>query len=107
MATSLEGTFLSFQWIRRRLEQLIDVNRDFPFDYQKGPYRCLRSETSRAIQKLFSHNLFVATITFHGGGRSISYEWGDYYNHKSKARAPDYYAMKDIAESMNRFSGAF
>ena len=107
MVTTPEGTFLPFQSTRRRLEQLIDVNRDFPFDYAKGPYLCLRSETSRAIQKLFSHNLFVATITFHGGGRSISYEWGDYYNHKIKARAPDYYAMKDIAETMNRFSGAF
>ena len=93
--------------ICRRLEQHIDVNRDFPFDYKQGPYTCLRSETSRAIQKLFSHNLFVATITFHGGSRSISYDWGYYYNKKLKSRAPDYFAMKDIAESMNRFSGVF
>lgn len=96
-----------FLLITRRTENGVDVNRDFPFDYIKGPFSCFRSETSRGLQLLFTHNMFVATITYHGGQRSITYEWGDMYNNHLKSMAPDYYAMKDIAEAMNRFSGTF
>lgn len=83
------------------------MNRDFPFDQTVLPYRCLQTETSRALQLLYTHNMLVATITFHGGMRSISYEWGDYYNHGKRASAPDYEAMKDVASLMNRVSGTF
>ena len=83
----------------------MDVNRDFPFDLTKPPYKCFMSETSRAVQVLFNNNMIVATITFHGGMQSISYEWGDFDNRDKKANAPDFYAMKDIAESIGRYCG--
>ena len=94
-----------------RVERGIDVNRDFPFDYIRPPYLCFQSETSRIIQELFYHNMFVASITFHGGDKSITYEWGDYF-HKSPrfagTTAPDHFAMHAIATSMNDFSnGSF
>ena len=83
---------------------MIDVNRDFPFDFTYKP-SCLRSETSRALQLLFINNLIVMTITFHGGQQSISYEWGDMYNCRNHFLAPDYHAMHAVAHILNRYSG--
>ena len=97
--------FLSLLVIISRKESMIDVNRDFPFDFIQPPYLCLQSETSRALQILYNHNIFVATITFHAGMQSISYEWGDFYNQRRHAFAPDHYAMKEVADAMDRFCG--
>ena len=83
----------------------MDVNRDFPFDYTSGPYHCLRSESSRALQELYFHHMFMAAVTFHGGMKSITYEWGDTFNRKLHSTAPDHLAMKSIAEKMNLYSG--
>lgn len=91
----------------RRDENGIDVNRDFPFDPLKPSFPCLQSETSRAVQLLYSHSLLVATVTFHAGMRSISYEWGDFHNHALKALAPDFIAMHAVATLMNHLSGQY
>ena len=98
-------SLLQMTFIYSRTEAGIDVNRDFPFDLLNPPFKCFMSETSQAIQVLFNHNMIVSTITFHGGMQSISYEWGDFYNRDKKAKAPDMYAMKDIAESMGKYCG--
>ena len=97
--------FLSHMIIISRMETFIDVNRDFPFDLMQPPYLCLQSETARALQILYNHNIFVATITFHAGMQSISYEWGDFYNKKKSAFAPDHYAMKEVADAIESFCG--
>lgn len=97
--------FLSHMIIISRMETFIDVNRDFPFDLMQQPYLCLQSETARALQILYNHNIFVATITFHAGMQSISYEWGDFYNKKKNAFAPDHYAMKEVADAIESFCG--
>ena len=88
-----------------RDENGIDVNRDFPFDPLQPSLPCLQSETSRAIQALYAHSLLAATVTFHGGMRSITYEWGDFHNHARKALAPDFAAMHAVATLMNQLSG--
>lgn len=95
-------TFLSYS--ERRTERGIDVNRDFPFDYTSPPYNCFQSESSRAVQELYYHNMFMATITFHGGMQSITYEWGDGYNKQLRAKSPDHFAMKSVSELLNQFS---
>ena len=46
----------------------------------------------------------MATITFHGGMKSITYEWGDTFNNRLRSTAPDHFAMKSIAEKMNMYS---
>lgn len=92
-------------FIPRRQEGVVDVNRDFPFDYPHPPYHCFQSETSRALQILYTHNMFLATITFHAGMQSITYEWGDYYNRNKRALSPDHHSMKDVAEAISRFCG--
>ena len=97
--------FLSLMIIISRKESFIDVNRDLPFDLMHPPYLCLQSETARALQILYNHNIFVATITFHAGMQSISYEWGDFYNKKKNAFAPDHYAMKEVADAIESFCG--
>ena len=51
--------------------------------------------------------MFVATITFHGGDKSITYEWGDEFHNSPRfygSTAPDHFAMHSIAIGMNNFS---
>ncbi|KAK8800918.1 hypothetical protein WA588_001748, partial [Blastocystis sp. NMH] len=91
-------------YFKQRTERGIDVNRDFPFDYTSPPYNCFQSESSRAVQELYYHNMFMATITFHGGMQSITYEWGDGYNKQLRAKSPDHFAMKSVSELLNQFS---
>ena len=102
-----EGVIIKPKGKLYHAERGIDVNRDFPFDYSRPPYLCFQSETSRVIQELFYHNMFVATITFHGGDKSITYEWGDFFHNAPKfagSTAPDHFAMHSIATGMNNFS---
>lgn len=82
-----------------------DINRDFPYNVQneRAP-SCLNTVSARVLYRLFAENLFVTSITFHGGTRSISYPWGS-YNHLGKyyggrnsvtAEAPDKVALHDL-----------
>jgi len=50
----------------------MDPNRDFPYLQTS----CMRTVTARVINELFREHLFQAMITFHGGTRILSYEWG-------------------------------
>ena len=63
----------------KREERFIDPNRDFP--YMRGPQECMQTITARVVNELFRTHLFRLAITFHGGTKSISYEWGT-PNHK-------------------------
>jgi hypothetical protein len=63
---------------------------------------------ARVLYRLFAENLFVSSITFHGGTNSITYPWGS-NNHLDKrfygAEAPDFVALKSLGEAMNQASG--
>ncbi len=73
--TNAEGYFR-----HRREERGIDVNRDFP--YMRAPNQCMQTITARIVNELFRRHLFRLAVTFHGGTKSISYEWGT-PNHKT------------------------
>lgn len=51
-----------------------DINRDFP--YNQDPSMCMNTIAGRVLYRLFVENLFVSSITFHGGTNSITYPWG-------------------------------
>lgn len=92
----------------QREEQIMDgssedINRDFP--YNTAETQCLQTIAGRVLYKLFAENLFVSSITFHGGSNSITYPWGS-NNHLSQlggyrgAEAPDHVALADQARIM-------
>ena len=58
----------------KREENGIDPNRDFP--YGVDPKKCMRTTAARALNELYREHLFQLALTFHGGMRAISYEWG-------------------------------
>lgn len=68
-----------------------DPNRDFP--YNNDSSRCMNTVVGRTLYRLFVENLFVSTITFHGGTNVVSYCWGS-MNHLVDeyvaAEAPDH-----------------
>jgi len=75
---------------------LIDANRDFSFfdSYSNSTPDCMQTVTARTVNELFRENLFLQTLTFHGGLNAIGYPWGNYVHqdgNKSK-ECPDYYA---------------
>ena len=88
-----------------RNEKYYDPNRDFPYD---NPGQCFESIASRVIAKIFEENLIRIGITFHGGDSSLTYPWGS-FNHMSgmhSTEAPDFYALKSIANSIGHYSEA-
>jgi predicted deacylase len=86
--------------------KLYDINRDFP--YNSKPSDCMNTIAGRVIYKLFQDNLFVSTITFHGGTTVISYCWGS-QNHLTPqgnaAEAPDHVAFDLLGHSMLEAAG--
>ena len=65
-----------------REENGIDPNRDFPYDTPAS--ECMKTTAARAVNELWREHLFQLAITFHGGMRAISYEWGS-NNHKGSS----------------------
>ena len=63
------GYFQTSRW-----ENLMDPNRDFP--YNQHPGRCMATLTARAVNEVWRANLIQSAITFHGGMQAITYEWG-------------------------------
>ena len=87
-----------------------DINRDFPYN-QDSNEDCLKTIAARTVYRLFTDNLFVSAITFHGGDNSITYPWGS-NNHIDKlssemagAEAPDHAALKWQAEVLRSAAG--
>lgn len=70
----------------------------------------MNSIAGRVVYKLFAENVFVSSITFHGGTNSITYPWGS-NNHistadKSKgAEAPDHVALDTLGDILVDQSG--
>lgn len=90
-----------------RAENGYDPNRDF--NYNKGA-TCFQTIVARAVNEVWRDHLFQLSITFHGGTRSISYEWGS-TNHElsggGSERSPDDRAQWYMAKGMSRFGGKF
>lgn len=102
-----------------RAENSIDPNRDFSYDCT--PESCMQTIAARAVNELFLRHLFQLSITFHGGTRVLSYEWGS-YDHIDKnttkgsglwnaqmsyisTEAPDYASQIAMATKMQEAAG--
>ena len=75
----------------------VDPNRDFP--YNNSPGLCMKTVVGQTIYRLFVENLFVSSITFHGGTNVVAYCWGS-NNHivagRQAAEAPDHIALHSL-----------
>lgn len=92
-----------------RGENGIDPNRDFP--YMRDPRKCMVTQTARTVNELFRRHLFHYMITFHGGMRALTYEWGS-RNHlrrksgrSSSTESPDDRAFEDVGKVIRDASG--
>jgi len=90
-----------------REEQRMDPNRDFP--YLQRPEMCMRTMTARAVNELYRERQFRMMVTFHGGMRILSYEWGSNDHVKrpqgTSTEAPDDKAQVAIAKKMQAAAG--
>jgi len=77
-----------------RTEGAYDPNRDFPINRESTD--CMVTITGRTVNEVFREHLFQLAITFHGGMRSITFDWGSLDN-----RSPDHYAQYGISEAMS------
>jgi len=68
----------------------------------------MRTVAARALNELFTANIFRLALTFHGGTNVLGYEWGD-YSHCEKdgncEAAPDHAAMDLLARRMQAYAG--
>merc|ERR1719424_2800429 len=88
-----------------RLENGMDPNRDFP--YMQDPSKCMTTQTARAVNELFRRHLFQFTITFHGGMRALTYEWGS-PNHRQgdlSTESPDDIAFSQVGQQIQSAAG--
>ena len=88
--------------------RLVDINRDFPYNTEERD--CMNTIAGRVLYKLFASNLFVSSITFHGGTEVISYPWGSNNMVKEwgpyKAwEAPDHVALHQTGLAMKQSAG--
>jgi hypothetical protein len=93
-----------------RSELRIDPNRDY--NYMKPPEQCMQTMTSRVVNEIWRDHIFQLAVTFHGGTRSIAYEWGstNHYIDKNKKRSeksPDDMAQFDLANLLSKYGGPF
>jgi hypothetical protein len=88
-----------------RGKNIIDPNRDFPFDNKQ---KCGESITSQLIVHLFDSHLFRAGITFHGGESSLTYPWGAYLHYKNSksTEAPDLQTFEKLSSALWKYSQA-
>lgn len=86
-----------------REEMGMDPNRDFPYLQNN----CMRTQTARVSNELFRRHLIQYMITFHGGMRALTYEWGS-KNHmrgRKSTESPDNQAFVDVGKSIQQASG--
>lgn len=93
-----------------REELGVDPNRDY--SYMRKPEECMTTMTSRVVNELWRDHIFQLAITFHGGTRAVSYEWGspDHYlrhNSQRSEKSPDHMAQFQIANLLANYAGAF
>ncbi|KAG1703771.1 hypothetical protein DVH05_006786 [Phytophthora capsici] len=95
----------------RREELTVDPNRDY--NYMRSGAECMQTMTSRVVNEIWRDHIFQLAVTFHGGTRAVSYEWGspDHYlngNDKNPSeKSPDHLAQFQIAHTLANFAGVF
>ncbi|CAE8625383.1 unnamed protein product [Polarella glacialis] len=89
----------------RRDENGMDPNRDFA--YLQSPTHCMQTQTARAVNELFRRHLFHFMITFHGGMRALTYEWGskNHMNGRKSTESPDNRAFVEVGASIQSAAG--
>lgn len=89
---------------KRREENGIDPNRDFPYDL-RDPRKCMQTIAGRTLNEVFREHMFQLSLTFHGGMEVIGYEWGaPTYGGKE---SPDDVAQNRIAAAYSQFAGGW
>ncbi|KAF0700756.1 Aste57867_8709 [Aphanomyces stellatus] len=100
--TNAHGYFLN-----QRQERGIDPNRDYNY---KTDGTCMEAMTSRAINEIWRDHMFQLAITFHGGMRCVTYEWGS-PNHMiggtRSERSPDDTSQVLLGSALSQFAGTF
>ncbi|KAL3672084.1 hypothetical protein V7S43_002748 [Phytophthora oleae] len=95
----------------RREELTVDPNRDY--NYMRSGAECMQTMTSRVVNEIWRDHIFQLAVTFHGGTRAVSYEWGSpdhYLNGDEKnpsEKSPDHMAQFQIAHTLANFAGVF
>ncbi|OWZ22607.1 hypothetical protein PHMEG_0002685 [Phytophthora megakarya] len=95
----------------QREELRVDPNRDY--NYMKSGRECMQTMTSRVVNEIWRDHIFQLAVTFHGGTRAVSYEWGspDHYLHGDQKnpseKSPDHMAQFQIANTLANFAGVF
>lgn len=94
----------------KREELGVDPNRDY--NYMRSGDECMTTMTSRVVNEIWREHVFQMAITFHGGTRAVSYEWGspDHYVKGDPTRSeksPDHTAQFQLANTFATFAGAF
>ncbi|EQC26892.1 hypothetical protein SDRG_15315 [Saprolegnia diclina VS20] len=100
----MTNAFGYFQHTRE--ENGVDPNRDYNY---KADGRCMEAMTSRAVNEVWRAHLFQLAVTFHGGMRCVTYEWGS-PNHMTSGRSersPDDTSQVQLGDALARFAGPF
>ncbi|KDO18139.1 hypothetical protein SPRG_16465 [Saprolegnia parasitica CBS 223.65] len=100
----MTNAFGYFQHTRE--ENGIDPNRDYNY---KVNGHCMEAMTSRAVNEVWRDHLFQLAMTFHGGMRCVTYEWGS-PNHMTSGRSersPDDTSQVQLGDALARFAGPF
>ncbi|KAL4109470.1 hypothetical protein PRIC1_001170 [Phytophthora ramorum] len=94
-----------------REELQVDPNRDY--NYMRSGADCMQTMTSRVVNEIWRDHIFQLAVTFHGGTRAVSYEWGspDHYldgdEKKPSEKSPDHMAQFQIGNTLANFAGVF
>ncbi|RLN75132.1 hypothetical protein BBJ28_00011877 [Nothophytophthora sp. Chile5] len=93
-----------------REELSIDPNRDY--NYMRSGKECMQTMTSRVVNEIWREHVFQLAVTFHGGTRAVSYEWGspDHYlngDSTKSEKSPDHMAQFQVAHTLANFAGVF
>ena len=85
-----------------------DPKDDFPYNTRNmSPAYCMNTVAGRAHYRLFTDNLFVTAISFHGSGlypAAIAYPWNGKKYEVTKEN-PDFQAFKNLGSVMQEESG--
>ena len=87
----------------KRTEEILDPNRDFPF--LKDASQCMTTIVGRVLNEIFREYLVQLAMTFHGGMRAISYEWGGPNHPTPRDYSPDHIAQQQMAQQMQVLGG--
>ncbi|KAG7398768.1 hypothetical protein PHYBOEH_010511 [Phytophthora boehmeriae] len=93
-----------------REELKVDPNRDY--NYMRSGAECMQTMTSRVVNEIWRDHVFQLAVTFHGGTRAVSYEWGspDHYlngDSKKSEKSPDHTAQFQLGNTLANFAGVF